>query len=84
MAKFCNNCFRNKRCHYRGIINPCSDWRADYHIRTLRSKACELRGQPMSFDEHRFVDSCETAITFSPKQECWLMSIYNRLRYERV
>ncbi len=82
--QFCSNCALYQKCYYRGIINPCSDWRANHHIRLLRLKAEEMRGLQMTFDEHRFVESCETLISFSPKQEAWLMSVYNRLMYERM
>ena len=34
----------------------------------------------MSFEEHRFVDSCTTLLTFSPKQESWIRSLYARLK----
>lgn len=84
MPKFCGNCYKHNECYYRGILNPCSDWRASAHIRRLRVKAGEMEGMPMSFDEHRFVDSCVTAETFSPKMESWLISIYNRVMYMRT
>ena len=69
-----------RTCHYRGIYNPCDEWMADSKIKDLRLKALEIKEKPMSSWEHEFVNSCTTKITFSPKQENTLISIYNRVK----
>ncbi len=77
--KFCNNCSLKNNCFYRGIINPCTDWRKDSKIRLLNRKAEGVVDMPMSFEEHRFVDSCISTETFSVKQESWLLSIIRKV-----
>ena len=77
--KCCNNCANARNCFYKGIINPCNDWRADVNIRQLQTFAIEIVDCKMSYEEHRFVDSCIYAVAFSPKQEQWLRSIHARV-----
>ena len=78
MAKFCNTCGKYKHCSYRGIINPCDEWIPSSSFGRMRKKAKDLIGLPMSMKESQFVTSATTALSFTPKQETWLLSIYAR------
>jgi hypothetical protein len=78
-SKNCGNCGARLNCFYRGIFNPCGDWSADAEIKKLRMKAQKCIGKPMSFDEGRFVQTCATAVCFSPAQTNWLTNIANRV-----
>ncbi len=77
--KACNNCGQKFNCYYRGIIDPCDTWTANSIIRRLRTMASDIKDRKMDFEEHRFVNSCTTLLTFSRKQESWLRSIYKRV-----
>lgn len=75
----CENCEKTKRCFFRGIINPCDEHQLGKMHTTLRRKAKEIVGQPLSFVEGQFVTSATTLEFFSPKQAGWLRSIYKRI-----
>lgn len=75
----CGNCGKYRTCLYRGIINPCDDWKPSAANQRLRAKAKEIVGKPMSSKEAQFVDSATTLIFFTAKQEYWLKSIYARV-----
>jgi len=82
--KCCNNCANARNCFYKGIINPCNDWRADVSILRLKTIAKKIHKHKMSYEEHRFVESCIYAVTFTPKQEQWLRSIHARVTASRT
>ena len=75
MDKLCDNCGARRRCHYRGIQNPCAEWSADSETRGLRVMAKKLIDKPMSFKEKQFVTGCVTLEVLSPKQIIWLRSL---------
>ena len=75
----CDNCGNSKGCFYRGIINPCDDWKPAAMHSDLRRKAKEITNKPMSFQEGQFVTSATTLEFFTPKQASWLRSIYKRV-----
>ena len=77
--KNCGNCQENKSCFYRGIQNPCGEWKANLKIKALRKKAKECLNFPLSMEEGRFVEQAVYLESFSPKQETWLMSIHSRI-----
>ena len=77
--KCCNNCANSRNCFYKGIINPCDDWIPNMNISNLNMMARNIKDSKMSYEEHRFVDACVHNISFSPKQEQWLRSIYARV-----
>ena len=79
MVKFCNNCRKFKQCVYRGIINPCDEWRPSSSFAELRKKAKEIVGKPMTFKEGQFVASATTLEFFTPPQASWFRSIYKRV-----
>ncbi len=78
IMKCCNTCTNNTHCWYRGIIDPCDEYEPKASASTLRCKARTIVDKKMSFEEHRFVTSCTTLISFTPKQHLWLLSIFNR------
>jgi len=77
--RLCNNCRDYATCCYRGIINPCSDYRPSSKHKHLRARAKTIVNMKMSFEEHRFVNSCTTLRYFTAKQESWLLSICDRM-----
>lgn len=77
--KCCGNCDKKLGCFYRGILNPCDDWTPDASIKLLQIKAKKCIGKPMDFEEARFIETCATAVTFSPRQNEWLSNIANRV-----
>jgi hypothetical protein len=77
--KNCSNCETRLNCFYRGIVNPCQEWKPDSDIKRLQAKAKQCLGKPLDFAEGRFVETCATAVCFSPAQQNWLNNIANRV-----
>ena len=78
--KNCENCGKAKTgCFYRGIVNPCSDWRSNPKTKLLKQKAKQCVGKALSMSEGQFITQAVNLVVFSPKQETWLESIFARV-----
>jgi len=76
--KYCNNCGHQSKCVYRGIINPCPDWKPDPRVKTLQSKVKACAQKPMDWWEKRFVNSNINRQAYSPNQEIIIEQIFGR------
>lgn len=78
MEKFCETCEKSKRCYFRGLVNPCTEWNPNVLMKGLRAAAKKMVGKAMSIKEGQFIMSCITQEVFSPRQIIWLRSLAKR------
>lgn len=76
--KNCQNCKLKHNCFYRGIINPCTDWRADESIKVLQAKVTACKGKQMDFWEGRFLNSMRSRQTYTIPMATIIEQIHGR------
>lgn len=74
----CANCKLKRSCVYRGIIDPCPDWRADQAVRTLQEKVKTCLTKPIDFWEARFLRSMTRRLAYTRSMEIIIEQIYAR------
>jgi len=74
----CNNCGKKQGCFYRGIINPCPQWKTDPRVKTLQVKVKACQKKRMNWWEQRFIHSNLQRQAYSPDQEIIIEQIYAR------
>jgi len=79
MHKNCGNCGKRQTCAYRGIINPCDEWRADAEIRQLRTMARQCKSKPMSRYDVQFVDAMTNREAYTDNMKIRLRQIHSRV-----
>ena len=76
--KTCHNCRLKRSCPYRGIIDPCPDWRADQNVKLTQQKVKTCQTKPLSFWEKRFLNSMTKRATYTPPMEVIIDQIFVR------
>ena len=74
----CMNCRLKRACAYRGIIDPCPDWRADQGVKLTQEKVKTCQTKPLSFWERRFLNSMTKRQAYSRPMEIIVEQIYAR------